>query len=78
MSSKEVEATCKVWGMISFESTLDFDPVLVYNEGMAVAEFRASLEPILTIMPSDGVLEDAILNVEKYRSVQKLLEEWER
>lgn len=75
--SKEVISTCKVWGMIGFKQTLDFDPMMMYNEGMTVDEFRVRLSPILTTMPSDETLEDSIINVEKYRSICKLLDAWE-
>jgi len=77
MPSKEVASTCKTWGMRGFKQTLDFDPVMVYNEGMTVDEFRAKLSPTVAIMPSDEILEDAIINVEKHRSINKLLKEWE-
>lgn len=77
MPSKEVIATCNTWGMVGFKQTLDFDPVVVYNEGMTVIGFKAKLSPIVAIMPSDEMLEDAIINVEKYRSINKLLKEWE-
>lgn len=77
MPSKEVVSTCKVWGMVGFKQTLDFDPMMMYNDGMTVDEFRARLSPTLAIMPPDETLEDAIINVEKYRSVCKLLDAWE-
>ena len=77
MPSREVASTCKVWGMAGFKQTLDFDPTMVYNERMTVAEFKTKLSPILAIMPSDETLEDAIINVEKYRSICKLLDAWE-
>ncbi len=77
MPSREVTATCKTWGMSGSKQTLDFDPVMMYNEGMTVDEFRAKLSPTMAVMPSDEILEDAIINVEKYRSISKLLKEWE-
>lgn len=77
MPSREVTSTCRTWGMRGSKQTLDFDPVMVYNEDMTVDEFRAKLSPTLAVMPSDEILEDAIINVEKYRSISKLLKEWE-
>jgi hypothetical protein len=77
MPSREVVSTCKTWGMRCFKQTLDFDPTLVYNDGMTVEAFAAKLEPVISVMPSNEILEDAIINVEKYRSIIKLLKEWE-
>lgn len=77
MPAKEVISTCKVWGMVGFKQTLDFDPTMVYNDGMTVDEVRARLSPTLATMPSDEMLEDAMINVGKYRSIVKLLKEWE-
>jgi len=78
MPIKEVEATCKTWGIRGFKVTLDFDPTSVYNKDMTIAEFKSKLEPVLAIVPSEETLEDIVLNVEKYWSVVELLEEWER
>lgn len=76
MPQREVIATCNVWGIQCFRHTLDFDPTLVYNDGMTMEEFQVKLDPILPSMPATEVLEDAIINVEKYRRVRELLEEW--
>jgi hypothetical protein len=76
MPHREVIATCNVWGVQCFRQTLDFDPTLVYNVDMTMEEFQVKLDPILPSMPATEVLEDAIINVEKYRSVKELLEEW--
>lgn len=78
MPSKEVTATCTTWGMRCFKQTLDFDPTMVYNEGMTVAEFKTKVAPLLAVMPPDEIFEDAIINVEKYRSICKLLDKWEK
>ncbi len=76
MPSKEVVATCHVWGIRCFRQTLDFDPTEVYNDDMTMEEFMVKLDPILPSMPAVEILEDAIINVEKYRRVRELLEEW--
>lgn len=73
---KEVEQTCKVWGMSCMSETLDFDPVQVYKEGMTIKQFKEKISPLLLKMPSIETLEDVIINVEKYRSVKKLLDKW--
>ena len=76
MPSREVVATCNVWGIRCFKQTLDFDPTMVYTDGMTMGEFMVKLDPILPSMPAQEILEDAIINVEKYRRVKELLEEW--
>lgn len=76
MPHREIIATCNVWGIRCFRHTLDFDPTLVYTDGMTMGEFMTKLDPILPSMPAQEILEDAIINVEKYRRVTELLEEW--
>lgn len=73
---KEIVSTCNTWGMYCLKETLDFDPVLVYNEGMTMDEYREKLKPILYYVPDDDDLEYTIINVRKYNSVKKLLDEW--
>jgi hypothetical protein len=73
---REILNTCTTWGMECFSQTLDFDPVLVYTSDMTMGEYKDKLRPALYYLPDDDVLEDTIINVEKYRSVKKLLDEW--
>lgn len=78
ISKKDIMSTCKTWGMICLKETLDFDPVLVYNTGMTMLEYKEKLRPILYYVSDDEDLENTIINVEKYRSVKKLLDEWRK
>ena len=76
MNRKEVLTTCDTWGIIASVETLDFDPSQVYKSGMTVQELEDKLKPILPRLPSQETLENVILNMEKYLSVQELLDEW--
>ncbi len=76
MNRKEVLTTCDTWGIIASAETLDFDPSQVYKSGMTVQELEDKLKPILPRLPSQETLENVILNMEKYLSVQELLDEW--
>lgn len=74
---QDIVSTCRVWGLFYWTETLDFDPLLSYNSGMTVEEYKESLRPVLATMPSDDTIKNAINNVEKYRSIKELLDEWE-
>ncbi len=72
---KEIASICKTWGIIPNKETLDFDPIKVYNDGMSVGEMQARLDPVLTYVPSIELLENVIINVDKFLRVKELLEE---
>jgi hypothetical protein len=74
---QDIVSTCRVWGLFYWTETLDFSPLASYNSSMTAEEYKESLRPVLATMPYDDVIEHAISNVEKYRSIKELLDEWE-
>lgn len=74
---QEVVATCRIWGLTPIKETLDFDPLLVYNEGMTIDELKEKINPILYRPLDDRILYGIIENVDKFREVTKMLDEWE-
>ena len=69
---KSIHTTCEVWGIFPCQETLDFDPTQVYKNGMSVESFRDILGQITFSVPSNILIENIILNVERYRSVKNL------
>lgn len=74
---QEVIATCKIWGLTIPNETLDFNPLLVYNEGMTVDEVYEKIEPVLHTPLDKRTLDGIMVSVDKFREVRKMLDEWE-
>ena len=77
ISPKVVGATCRIWGLVPFTDTLDFDPLDVYVEGMTIGDLQKKLEPVLATMPPLEILEEGIINVCKYLQIKQFLNERE-
>ncbi len=73
----DIRKTARVWGMSCMDSTLDFNPLTIYEPGMMAQDLRFKLEDILITVPETSILEKCISNVEQYLSVKDLLEKWE-
>lgn len=78
ISPKTIGAVCRTWGLVPFAEILDFDPTSVYVEDMTVDDLQKKLEPVLAIMPPLEILEDCIINVQKYLKIKQFLNDWEK
>jgi len=77
VSSLYVYSVAKTWGMSILDSTLDFNPLLIYKNGMSSEELGAYINEILPI-PITSTGEKAIVNnIEKYYSFIEFLEEYD-
>jgi hypothetical protein len=77
VSSLYVYSVAKTWRMSILDSTLDFNPLLIYKDGMSPEELGVYINEILpTPITSTG--EKAIVNnIEKYYSFIEFLEEYD-
>jgi hypothetical protein len=77
VSSLYVYSVAKTWGMSILDSTLDFNPLLIYKDGMSPEELGAYINEILPT-PITTTGEKAIVNnIEKYYSFIEFLEEYD-
>ncbi len=74
--TKDVSEVLSTWGLrATLSQTLDFNPLMVYNDGMIAVELQAEVNQF---MPFDITRYDAetiIWNVEKYLDLVRFLEE---
>jgi hypothetical protein len=77
ISPYEIRRVAKIWGMYCMDSTLDFDPLVIYKEGMTVQDMKLKLNGVTTFCPEIFSLEKCFNNVEKYINIKNLLDKWE-
>ena len=76
MPVKSVLEVIRIWSLREPpDETLDFNPLLVYNEGMTEDSFEQEIELFLPIMPSREEIQRIIWNIERYRDLIEFLEE---
>lgn len=72
-----VYSVAKTWGLNVMESTLDFNPLLIYKQGMSAEELEMYINEILPIPVTHIGARDIINNIEKYYDFVKCLEEYD-
>lgn len=72
-----VYSVAKTWGLVVMESTLDFNPLLIYKQGMSAEELEVYINEILPIPVTHKGAIDIINNIEKYYDFVKCLEEYD-
>lgn len=73
--SRTVIEVCNLWGIVPLEETLDFNPLIVYNDSMSADQMWVEMNEILAIPIS---LEDAktiVENIHKYYDLLDFLRE---
>lgn len=77
VSSLYVYSVAKTWGMTILDSTLDFNPLLIYKEGMLADELMVYINEILPLPITPKYAKDIVNNIEKYYDFVKFLEEYD-
>jgi len=73
--SSEIYATARTWGLAVQETTLDFNPLMVYNAGMTAMELMENVNDILPIEINIITATKIIHNIEKFHDIKKFLED---
>lgn len=72
----EVNMVIKAWGFLPpLGETLDFNPLLVYNMGMSAVDFMYEVNDVLPIPITLSDAETIVLNIERYKDLERLVEE---
>jgi len=77
VKSMYVYTVAKTWGLSVLDSTLDFNPLLIYKEGMSAEELEMYINEILPIPITPKGARDIINNIEKYYDFVEILEEYD-
>jgi hypothetical protein len=77
VSSLYVYAVAKTWEMYILDSTLDFNPLLIYKDGMSAEELMVYINEILPLPITLKGAKDIVINIEKYYDFVKFLEEYD-
>jgi hypothetical protein len=72
-----VYSVAKTWGLTVMETTLDFNPLLIYKEGMSADELEIYINEILPIPITPKGARDIVNNIEKYYDFVNCLEEYD-
>jgi hypothetical protein len=76
--AKNIHKVIRIWGLKEPpDETLDFNPLLVYNEGMSELDFETEIELFLPIVPTKDAIHRIIWNIERYADLREFLEEVE-
>lgn len=75
--SRDVFEVANIWGMTILDSTLDFSPLLMYNDGMSAVEMMLGINEILAIPISLQTATIIINNIERYNGLLEFLDMWE-
>ncbi len=76
MPIKSVLEVIRIWSLREPpRETLDFNPLLVYNDGMTVDSFEQELELFLPVVPSRDEIRCLIWNIDRYHDLVEFLEE---
>lgn len=78
LSTQEINAKCRIWGMVPLDDTSDFDPVEMYSPFMEFLDYSVSLEPFRESMHiTDEQLRLSYENAKRYITIKELLDQWE-
>jgi len=76
ISTIEVNEVIRAWGFLPpLGETLDFNPLLVYNVGMSAVDFMYDVNDVLPIPITLSDAETIVLNIERYKDLERLVEE---
>jgi len=76
ISTEEVNTVIRTWGFIPpIGETLDFNPLLVYNDGMSAKDFMFEVNDVLPIPINFSDAETIVLNIERYRDLERIAKE---
>lgn len=74
ISSKTIREAAFTWGLTPLDRTLDFNPLLVYNDGMSPEGLKYHMDEILPEPVSLDVCVTAINNIERYFDLCDILD----
>lgn len=75
--SQQVYEVAKLWGMDVLDSSLDFNPMFIYHDGMTIQELENTLYEILPIPITHQGAKVIINNLERYYDLLKFLKEYD-
>lgn len=75
--SQRVYEVARLWGLEIFNSSLDFNPMFVYHNGMSCQELESILYDILPIPITHHGAQVIIDNIEKYYDLLEFIEEYD-
>jgi len=75
LSSKSIYEVCRIWGITPLEETLDFNPLLLYNDKITATALMLDINEILAIPITLDTAQIVINNIERYLELKKFLEE---
>lgn len=73
--SKDVRKIAFTWGVEPIQSTLDFNPLMVYNVGTTPEMMEDRMNDLLAIPLSSDIYIDIVNNVERYLDMKTVLQE---
>ena len=71
--SKVVRKTAFTWGLVPLEQALDFNPLMVYNNGMSPSALELHMNEILPNPLRSSVYKTIIDNIERYLELKEIL-----
>jgi hypothetical protein len=77
VKSMYVYTVAKTWGLDVMETTLDFNPLLIYKEGMSAEELEMYINEILPIPITPMGAQNIVNNIEKYYDFIEILKEYD-
>lgn len=75
--SKHVMEAASVWGLRLVEQTVDFNPLLIYREGMSPEEMLLHMNDILAIPIDLDIADTLVYNIERFHTLDDFLKEEE-
>ena len=77
VSSLYVYAVAKTWEMYILDSTIDFNPLLIHQDGISAEDLMVYINEILPLPITLKGAKDIVINIEKYYDFVKFLEEYD-
>jgi|PlaIllAssembly_1097288.scaffolds.fasta_scaffold104327_2 hypothetical protein len=75
--SQRIYEIANTWGMTILNSSLDFNPMYMYHDGMTEAEMLSSINDVLAIPITPQGAKSIVDNIEKYYNFMEFLEEYD-
>lgn len=75
--SQIVYEVSNTWGMNILDSSLDFNPMYVYHEGMSTDEMMVSINDVLSLPITPTGAKHIVNNIERYYDLLNFLEEYD-
>ena len=75
--SKHVMEVASTWGLRLVEQTVDFNPLLIYNEGMSPEEMLLHMNDILALPIDLDIADTLVYNIERFHTLDEFLKEEE-